>query len=245
MEFRIGCSGWSYAHWRGSFYPHHLSASKWLEYYAARFDTVELNTTFYRLPSEAAVRGWVERTPAGFSFAVKASRYVTHVLRLRGPDEALVRFFGRIEPLSARGGPVLYQTPPTLERDLEVLRRFLALLPPERLHAFEFRHENWWTESVFALLRARGAAFVLFDMGERRTPLLGTAPEVYVRLHGPEERFASAYGEERLRAWLARLRGIEGVRRACVYFNNDVGGHAPADAALMKRLAAEGPADVR
>lgn len=244
MEFRIGCSGWSYNHWRGCFYPPGLAATKWLEYYAERFNTVQLNTTFYRLPSQAAVRSWQQRTPPGFAFAVKASRYITHTLRLQDAGPALGHFFERLEPLGAQSGPVLYQTPPTLARDAELLRDFLSLLPAGRLHAFEFRHESWWTEPVYALLRAKGAAFVAFDMGSTRTPLVGTAPEVYLRLHGPNERFASAYGENRLREWLARLTEMAGVARVWMYFNNDVGGHAPADAALMRQLADEREAGV-
>lgn len=239
MQFRIGCSGWSYKHWRGDFYPEDLRPARWLEYYCRQFDTVELNNTFYRLPSETAVRGWRDRTPPEFAFAVKVSRYVTHILRFREAEEAMERFRERMAPLAERPGPFLYQAPPTLQRDDALLAHFLAQLPEGRVHAFEFRHSSWWVEPVFELLREHGAAFVVYNMGEMTTPVVATRADVYVRMHGPEAQFASAYGEERLREWVERLAGLAGAERAWVYFNNDVGGHAPRDAARMRELAAE------
>ena len=233
MDLRIGCSGWSYRHWKDDFYPAGLAASRWLEYYATQFDTTELNTTFYRLPPATSVAAWRRRTPEGFCFAVKASRYITHMHRLDGVG--LDRFQERIAPLADRTGPFLYQLPPAFQRDDSRLERFLAQLPRDACHAFEFRHESWWDEAVAAILRRHAAIFVLFNMGATSTPILRTATETYVRLHGPEAEYASAYPDASLRRWIETIRGM-GVERAWVYFNNDLGGHAPRDAMRMKAM---------
>ncbi len=236
VEYRIGCSGWSYKHWRGNFYPKALPASRWLEHYASCFDTVELNNTFYRLPSESAVRGWSGRSPPGFSFSVKVSRLITHYSRLRGVEEALQTFLDRIRPLGDRLGPLLYQTPPAFARDDARLSAFLSLLPPGLVHAFEFRNDSWWVDPVFDILREHGAAFCIYNMGEVSTPVVATCPDVYVRFHGPESSYASSYSEAALADWRRRLDSLSGGERAWVYFNNDVGGHAPRDALTLKRL---------
>ena len=156
MDVRVGLSGWNYAHWRGGvFYPRRLPASRWLEFYAERFDTVEVNSTFYRLPRVDAVARWVEQTPAGFLFSVKASRYLTHIKRLRDLGPGLERFLERIEPLlgSPKLGPLLWQLPPTFRRDHERLSEALARLPRELRHCVEFRDPSWFVEDTYALLR--------------------------------------------------------------------------------------------
>src|SRR5579871_502894 len=164
----VGCSGWNYRSWRGTFYPQGLPARRWLECYAERFDTVEVNTTFYRLIARTAVEGWVRQTPASFLFAVKASRYLTHVRRLAGIDDGVTRFYERIEPLieARRLGPVLWQLPENFHRDDERLAGALRALPPGR-HAFEFRHASWFAEEVYALLRGQGVALVIGDHPDR------------------------------------------------------------------------------
>jgi len=240
MEWRIGCSGWSYRHWRGRFYPPELTPSQWLEYYAARFDTVELNASYYRLPAVSAVQRWATVVPVGFRFAVKAGRDITHLHRL-ADTEAARRFLERVRGLGDHLGPILYQLPPSFQRDEERLRAFLAHLPPDLLHVFEFRHASWWRESVFELLRARGAAFCMFNMGETVTPLVATCAEAYVRLHGPGGAYASRYSDDDLRAWVARLRALADVRRIWVYFNNDINAYAPANAMTMRQLVLAAP----
>jgi uncharacterized protein YecE (DUF72 family) len=163
-EIRIGCSGWNYAHWRERVYPKGLPQKRWLEHYAQLFDTVELNTTFYRLPNVSAVEGWVVQTPPGFVFAVKASRYLTHIRRLTDLEGGIRRFYERIEPLrrSPKLGPVLWQLPPTFKRNDERLTSALEALPEGR-HCFEFREPSWYAEEIYALLRAHGAALVIPD----------------------------------------------------------------------------------
>lgn len=235
MEWRVGCSGWSYRHWRGDFYPQGMPTTRWFEHYAAHFDTVELNTTFYRLPPETGVRRWAAQAPPQFCFAAKVSRLITHFRRLRETDEALHTYFERLRPLAARQGPFLYQLPPKFPRDVAVLRDFLRLLPPGR-HAFEFRDPDWWHEEVYVALREHGASFVLFDFAGVKTPLVATAPDVYVRFHGPT-RYSSSYPTAELQRWRDGIAEL-GPERVWAYFNNDIGGHAPRNALTFRDLAA-------
>ena len=169
---RIGCSGWNYQHWRnGVFYPPRLPPRRWLDFYAQHFDTVEVNATFYRLPKEPAVANWVRESPPGFLFAVKMSRYVTHIKRLRDLPPSLELFYSRIRPLaeSPKLGPVLWQLPATFRRDDERLAEALKALPRGR-HCFEFRHESWFVEDIYALLRRHGVALVIGDTPQRPSP---------------------------------------------------------------------------
>ena len=237
MDLRIGCSGWSYEHWRGDFYPEGLPRGQWLEHYCRSFDTVELNASFYRLPAAKTVQGWRGRTPYGFTFAVKVSRLITHTHRFDGVEELLAHFLERVRALGDRLGPLLHQAPPSLARDDALLARYLDLLPHDLVHAFEFRHDSWWDAGVLSLLRDRGATFVVYNMGNDTTPVVATAPDLYVRLHGPGTAYGSGYTDDQLRGWLDRIHGL-GAARAWVYFNNDVGGHAPRNARRMVELAA-------
>jgi uncharacterized protein YecE (DUF72 family) len=238
VEFRVGCSGWSYNHWRGDFYPDGLPQRRWLEHYARHFDTVEVNATFYRLQRSTTVATWRERTPAGFRFAVKASRYLTHMRRLRDAGEPLERFLASVAPLAAKRGPVLFQLPPRFPPDLDLLDAFLRQLPPGLQPSFEFRDAAWWTDETASVLRAHGATSVAWDMAGEQTPLFATAPDIYLRMHGPAATYASGYSDAQLQTWLERLRAAPGVERAWVYFNNDLGGHAPRNATRFRELAA-------
>jgi uncharacterized protein YecE (DUF72 family) len=234
---RVGCSGWNYGHWRdGVLYPPGLPTARWLEHYARSFDTVEVNATFYRLPSRDAVARWVEQTPDGFVFAVKGSRYLTHVKRLRDPGEGIARILERLEPLrrSPKLGPLLWQLPPDFRRDDERLAAFLDRLPPGR-HAFEFRHESWFDDAVLELLRAHGAALVIGDDPRRPfQPLALTAGWTFVRLHRGARGRRGNYSETELREWAARIRAF-GVP-AFVYLNNDWEGFAIRNALRLKEL---------
>ncbi len=211
MEYRIGCSGWSYQHWKDNFYPRKLPQSRWFEHYASRFDTVELNNTFYRLPTMDAVTRWKESAPPGFTFAVKASRLITHYRRLTNVERALKTFYSRIDLLGETLGPVLYQLPERSRRDDARLAEFLECLPERRLHVFEFRHESWWSDEVYALLRKHDAAFCIWHMGQKSTPMVATTPELYIRFHGVGSG-ARGYGEKRLREWVERIEDVRGVR---------------------------------
>jgi len=236
---RIGCSGWSYQHWKGRFYPGRAPESGWLGLYAETFDTVEVNATFYRLPLRSTVAGWAAHTPRTFLFAVKASRYLTHVKRLRDLPAGLARLEERIAPLreADKLGPVLWQLPASFRRDDVRLAETLARLPDGR-HAFEFRHPSWFDDDVYALLREHRAALVVADRnGLPEAPWVDTAGWWYVRLHHGRAGRRGNYSPAELERWAERLRGRSGD--AYVYFNNDWEGFAPQNAATLRSLVAD------
>jgi uncharacterized protein YecE (DUF72 family) len=245
-RIRIGCSGWQYRHWRGSFYPPELSQTRWFAHYALHFDTVEINNTFYRLPDAATFEKWRERAPLHFLYSVKASRFLTHMKKLKDPRDPLARLFDRAKHLGPHLGPVLYQLPPRWPVDLDRLRNFLQDLRsvwPDRIHAMEFRDPSWHDDRVFALLDRYQVTLCLHDMKGSATDRIAIGPFVYVRFHGVEQ-YGGAYGDYQLDAWSDWLaaRAASGVD-VYAYFNNDIGGHAPRDALrlrqrLQRRLAA-------
>jgi uncharacterized protein YecE (DUF72 family) len=232
---RIGCSGWSYPHWRGRFYPEGVPESRWLEHYASEFDTVEINASFYRLPTRAAAQHWVDVTPREFTFAVKSSRYLTHIRRLREVAPGVARLRERLEPLERAGklGPILWQLPERFPRDDDRLAAALEKLGPGE-HAFEFRHPSWFDPAVAVLLRAHGVAFVHADSTQRRLPAVEpTTDWAYVRLHAGRGKRGN-YSERQLRdlaAWLPDTGD-----RAWVYFNNDWEGFAVENARRLREL---------
>jgi uncharacterized protein YecE (DUF72 family) len=232
----VGCSGWQYRHWRGDFYPADLPMRLWFEHYAARFDTVEINNTFYRLPDAAVFRAWRQRAPEGFTFAVKASRYLTHMKKLKDPEPPLELFFSRARELGRTLGPVLYQLPPRWPVDIARLEVFLGALPKRRTHVLEFREPSWYRDDVFALMERYGVSLCLHDMHGSASGQLQVGPIVYVRFHGTE-RYSGSYSDERLERWAEwmRSRRAEG-RPIYAYFNNDVGGHAPRDAVRLRAM---------
>jgi len=238
-SIRIGCSGWNYASWKQELYEG-LPARLWLERYARHFDTVEVNTTFYRLPSRDAVANWERTAPPGFLFAIKASRYLTHVKRLLDLGPGLDRFYERIEPLRAspKMGPVLWQLPPTFKRDDERLAAALARLDEttER-HCFEFRHASWFAPEVYALLRAHGAALVIADRPEIRSFQAHelTTDWTFVRFHYGSRGRRGNYSDAELRDWAARLEEWSGDVEILAYFNNDWEVFAVRNALWLKR----------
>ena len=235
--FRVGCSGWQYKHWKGDFYPADLPQREWLEYYARHFDTVEVNNSFYRLPPEGVFESWRARTPAKFLFAVKASRFLTHMKKLKDPEEPVERLFSRAVELRSKLGPVLYQLPKQMPKNVGRLEAFLAVLPRRVKHTIEFRDPSWYDDEVMRLLRRHNVALCLHDMPGSATRREITARFTYVRFHGTTGRYNGAYPDAALDDWAEWLVGnnIPGF----VYFNNDVGGHAPRDAKkLLDRLTA-------
>jgi uncharacterized protein YecE (DUF72 family) len=225
---RIGCSGWNYAHWRGRVYPKGLPQKSWLEHYGTLFDTVEVNNTFYRLPRREAVAGWVAQSPPGFLFAVKASRYLTHVKRLQEMEQGLERFYDRIEPLlrSPKMGPVLWQLPPTFRRDDERLAAALGRLPSGR-HCFEFRHGSWFVPETYELLREHGVALVIGDHPERPWQALElTADWTFLRFHYGHRGRNGNYSERELEGWAERIEAWRQKADVFAYFNNDWEGYA-------------------
>lgn len=233
---RVGTSGWIYRAWRGPFYPQALPQARWFSHYASCFDTVEINASFYRLPTQAAVARWRELAPPGFVFAWKASRFITHMKRLREPQAALERVFAPMAALGVARGPTLFQLPPQMTLDVERLAGFLAQLPPGR-HTVEFRHPSWYADPVFALLEGRNVALCISDHHHAPAPWVATADFVYVRGHGPGGRYAGSYSEAALQTWAGRIGGWSAAGRdAYAYFDNDIGCAAPSDALRLKRM---------
>lgn len=239
-SFFTGTSGWSYPDWKGAFYPDGVGQSKFLEYYATHFPAVELNASFYRLPSDSMVAGWRERAPAGFRFCVKLLRLITHLKRLRDPGDALDAFLNRFKPLGARMGPVLAQLPPSLAFEAGRVEPFLKAWRrrTRRALAVEARHASWLAEEARELLTEHGVALVRADSGGR-WPTAGapTADFAYLRYHGPKELYASGYSPQKLGHEAARIAGWLGKDRAVwAFFNNTDAGHAWADAARLREF---------
>ena len=235
----IGCSGWNYDDWRGRLYPPGVPKRRWLEVYAEHFDTVEVNTTFYRLPKREAVAAWAEQTPEGFEFAVKASRYLTHIKRLTDVGEGVSRFFERIEPLieAAKLGPVLWQLPANFHRDDERLAGWLAALPLGQ-HTIEFRHPSWFVPEVMDALRAARVALTIGDHPTRPFQSYeATADWRYVRFHYGSRGRRGNYSATEIETWARRIAQWRRREDVYAYFNNDWNGYAPANAtALITRL---------
>ena len=234
---RIGCSGWVYKDWRGRFYPEDLPQREWLRHYSERFETVEINNTFYRLPTREAVEGWVEQTPAYFSFAVKGSRYSTHIKRLLEFEKYSARFFERLEPMAEAGKltVVLWQLPPNFQVDLDRLRLALDALEdrPGR-HCFEFRHESWFGAPTYELLAEHDAALVIGD--DPRWPFQTrelTADWTYVRFHRGSKGRRGNYSPAEIGTWRRRIASWRSRAEVFAYYNNDWEGFAPRNAAEL------------
>jgi uncharacterized protein YecE (DUF72 family) len=236
MTIRIGTSGWAYAHWRGIVYPRDLPQRDWFAFYAREFDTVEINNSFYRLPTPDAFAAWGRQAPADFLYAVKASRYLTHMKKLASPEEPLQRFFEGASRLGSTLGPVLYQLPPSWRVNLSRLEQFLSVLPGQRTHVLEFRDQSWLIEDVFRLLERYGVAHCIHDLPPLNVPVRVTAPLVYLRLHGGSDH-GGHYERGALAPWARRIADWHHEKLdVVVYFNNDVGGSAVKDARMLKQM---------
>lgn len=236
----IGTSGWHYKHWLGNFYPPRLPASRMLEHYFQLFNTVELNNTFYKLPAQSSLITWRDSTPPDFHFAVKGSRFLTHMKKLRDAADGLKRFLDAVEVLDPKLGPILFQLPPHWEVNTARLAEFLALLPPYHCYAFEFRNPTWDTPQVYALLHEYNAGYCIFDLAGYLSPLQITAGFAYIRLHGPGGKYQGSYSDETLLTWAARIKEWSARLSAIyVYFDNDDSGYAPRDALRLKALCTD------
>ena len=234
LHYYIGTSGWHYDHWRYRFYPQELTKAKWLEFYASNFTTVELNNSFYRLPSEAAFASWRDSSPANFTFAVKVSRFITHIKRLRDTEEAVERFITRAKILEGKLGPLLYQLPPNMHRNDDRLESFLSTLPQGMKHVFEFRHQSWLEEGVFEILHKYNIGLCVFDMPSLSCPLVATADFAYIRFHGSTGLYSSCYSDEELADWARRLADLAtNLKAIYIYFNNDAEAFAVRNAITL------------
>ena len=230
----IGTSGWSYKSWEKCFYPRDVPKTRHLEFYATQFLTVEINATFYRLPSPNMVQGWKQKAPPAFVYAVKGSRFITHMKKLANLNGALDKFFDRIEPLKARIGVILWQLPPNLHKDLPRLDSFLSLLPQNYRHAVEFRHASWLEEEVFQLLRSHRAGHVSVSSLGMPMNLTVTSDLVYIRFHGLQGGAAHDYTRQELKPWASHIRKQQDLGKTVyAYFNNDANVRAPYNAQLL------------
>lgn len=234
---RIGCSGWNYRDWRGRFYPQDLPVKGWFAFYAETFDTVEINNSFYRLPTASVFEKWREQAPPGFCYAVKASRYITHNKKLREPRDPLALMIGNARHLKSRLGPILYQLPPRWKLNRERLEQFLAALPGDLTHVLEFRDRSWMTEEVLALLDARGVGFCAHDMPGLATPRWAAGKAAYIRFHGGTGKYRGRYKEAVLQDWADWMaREAKGGRAVWAYFNNDHDADAIQDALTLRAM---------
>ncbi len=233
----IGTSGWYYGHWRGSFYPADLDPDQWLQNYSRHFRTVEINNSFYQLPEHETLARWRDAVSSEFIFAVKASRYITHMKKLLDPMEPVNNFMERTGALGDQLGPVLFQLPPHWGRDSERLSSFLDVLPEGHRYAVEFRDPSWFDDEVYQVLQSHGAAFCIYYFGDLASPRMVTADWIYVRFHGPGGAYHGSYSTELLSGWAGAFAtwSAQGKEIYC-YFNNDAEGHAPHDAARLQAM---------
>jgi len=239
----IGTSGWHYRHWRGTFYPDRLPTSRWFTYYRSVFSSVEMNATFYRLPTVQAVLAWKNQAPPGFLYAIKGSRFITHNKKLSDPLPSLRRFRDVISHLGQTLAVILFQLPPSWGPNLPRLAEFLAayrrIFPTTRM-CLEFRNQQWYGAETQRMLRDAGIGFCIYHLAGHDSPRLVTADFAYVRLHGSGSRYSGSYDAAALQPWADRIRSwrAQGIDCFC-YFDNDIGGDAPRDAALLRTLARE------
>jgi len=236
----IGTSGYIYEHWQGTFYPDDLPQGDWFDFYANHFDTVEINNTFYNLPEADTFKDWAKRAPEDFRYAVKASRYLTHMKKLKDPKNPWKKFWQRVQHLSDHLGPILFQLPPKWNCNPDRLEAFLGILPDNLIAAFEFRDPSWHCKEIFTLLEQAGCALCVHDMEGCAVPRQASGDLLYARFHGSEDAYQGRYGRNRLQPWARWLRenGPDSGRDLYAYFNNDQKGYAVKDAlALREKLS--------
>jgi len=239
-KIHIGTSGWHYPHWKGPFYPDDLAQEAFLSWYAKRFHTAEINNTFYQLPSEQTLAHWRDTVPADFIFAVKASRYITHMKKLKDPEESLRLFLERTMVLGEKLGPILFQLPPHWKCNPQRFHEFLEKLPQAHRYAFEFRDESWFSTPILAALAEFGAAFCIYELDRRLSPREVTTDFVYIRLHGPDGPYRGNYDPQTLAGWAGVFTtwAAQGKEVYC-YFDNDETGYAARNALRLQEMLGE------
>jgi uncharacterized protein YecE (DUF72 family) len=240
-DIRIGTSGFHYKHWIGRFYPPKTPASKMLDFYLQHFDTVELNNSFYRLPTAEAFDAWRDATPADFVFAVKASRFITHNKKLKDPEHALDNLLPRAAHLGPKLGPILFQLPPHWRVNPERLESLLEILPRDLRYTFEFRELSWITPAIISILTKFNTAFCIYELAGYHSPLDITADFAYVRLHGPSRgKYQGSYSKERLNLWVRQIETwAKSLKAIYIYFDNDQHGYAAANALTLKSMLSQ------
>ncbi len=233
----IGTSGWHYSHWRGPFYPAGFPPAKMLRFYAERFDSVEINNSFYRLPTTEALKLWCKETPENFCFAVKASRYITHNKKLTDPQESVKRFMLQIRKLRKKLGPILFQLPPGWKLNADRLDEFLRALPRKHRYVVECRNPTWNVPEIYATLHRHNSAYCIFELAGFQSPMEITADFAYIRLHGPGNKYQGSYSDEQLHAWARQIQAWrKKLKHVFIYFDNDQAGFAAQNAMKLKQI---------
>lgn len=233
----IGTSGWSYDHWKGTFYPKEIKSDQRLHFYGQHFSTIEVNSTFYHLPKEETITNWGHQVPKKFIFSIKASQYITHLTRLGDPSKTLPLFFERLHFLENKIGIILFQLPPSFKKNIERLSEFITFLDKNFRYTFEFRHISWFDEETYALLKQHNMALCITDWGGELSPEIITADFTYIRLHGPQKTYQGFYGPKRLQQWKTKIFSWADKKiSAFCYFDNDDKGYAIKDALKLKEL---------
>lgn len=234
----VGCSGWNYDHWKGLFYSEKSSSQSWFGEYASVFSTVEINNTFYRLPERSTFKKWHDQAPGEFIYAVKANRFITHMKKLKDPEEPAKRFLERARVLAGHLGPVLFQLPPRWSVNAERLDAFTDLLPLDLRFVFEFRDPSWYDEKIYSILSGKGMSMCLHDMKDSASPVVSVGPACYIRFHGTTSLYGGKYPLAGLRKWVKFIKKCMSENKdVYAYFNNDAEANAPKDALrLIKEL---------
>lgn len=237
-KLHIGTSGWKYKHWKGTFYPEGLKDKDEFNYYAQHFNTVEINNSFYRLPEIATFEAWGHKAPVSFVYAVKVSRYITHLKKLKVDKDSLDLFFSRTAHLGKKEGPLLFQLPPRWRLNLERFKHFLAALPAGRRYVFEFREPGWYNREVYDEMAKYNCAFCIYELAGHRSPIMVTSDFVYVRLHGPgANKYQGSYSKRQLNAWAKRCNTwLDEGKDVYIYFDNDEKGYAAFNALTLARI---------
>ncbi|MFC1485365.1 DUF72 domain-containing protein [bacterium] len=237
MTLYIGTSGWCYQHWKNVFYPRDINSKDFLKYYAEYFATVEINNSFYKMPTQEVLKEWLNTVPKNFKFSVKASRYITHMKKLKDPSESLVNLFKAIKVLDDKLGPILFQLPPRWRCNLQRLDSFCKLLPKSYKYVFEFRDTSWFNIEVYDLLKEHNIALCIYNLNDYVSPLEVTADFIYVRLHGPGDAYKGKYNYESLRSWAEIIcKWNKSGKEVSCYFNNDELGYAAQNALELSRI---------
>jgi len=236
-KIHIGTSGWHYKHWRGPFYPEEVRSEQYLKYYTKHFHTVEINNTFYNLPDKKTVREWRKAVPDQFIFSVKASRYITHMKKLKDPRKSVEKFISTVKLFKDSLGPILFQLPPRWRVNPERLETFVESLSDDYLYTFEFRDPSWFDPRIYEILEKHNKAFCIFEIGELKSPKIVTADFVYIRLHGPDGPYRGQYKTDVLRQWAGAVsKWRKQDKDVYLYFDNDEAGYAPQDAIKLQNM---------
>jgi uncharacterized protein YecE (DUF72 family) len=236
-KIHIGTSGWHYKHWKGTFYPAHIKESQQFDEYRKSFSTVELNNSFYRLPTPQTFTAWRKATPKNFVFAVKGSRFITHMKKLNLDREGIKKFFTSVKNLKEKLGVILFQLPPKWKVNAARLNSFIKVLPKKYRYTFEFREHSWYNDDVYTILKKSNCAFCIYELEHHMSPMNVTADFVYVRLHGPGNKYQGSYTDDTLRQWAKRCKHWQSEGRdVFIYFDNDQEGYAAFNAVRLKEL---------